>query len=103
MKRALVVIAAVPWLAMSSVGGIGQSVDRPAVGGTTPDRRPEAAPVIQETGMTEFGRTLALRGIAKPVPKNLNFLDDQGAWYTPFFYPGMTGPYDIRDLHGGGQ
>ncbi len=103
MKRALIVIAMGPWLVLTSVGVVAQNTDRPAVAGTTPDRRPEAAPVIQETGMTSYGRALALRGVSKPTPKNLNFLDDQGAWYTPFVHPGATAPYDIRALHGGSK
>ncbi|OYX43944.1 MAG: hypothetical protein B7Z02_07110 [Rhodobacterales bacterium 32-67-9] len=28
--------------------------------------------------------------------QQLKFLEDQGAWYTPFTRPGMTGPYKIR-------
>lgn len=43
----------------------------------------------------------ALTGVEPPYPASLRFLEDQGAWHTPFIHPGMTGPYDIRRWHGG--
>lgn len=43
----------------------------------------------------------ALTGGEPPYPASLRFLEDQGAWHTPFTHPGMTGPYDIRRWHGG--
>ncbi len=41
----------------------------------------------------------ALTGVERPYPYSLKFLEDQGAWYTPFNRPGMTGRYDIRHWH----
>lgn len=69
------------------------------IGGTEPDRRPEAAPVAREGGLDEAARAVALKGVTKPYPASLGFLNDQGGWYTPFSHPGMTGPYDIRGWH----
>lgn len=69
------------------------------IAGTQPDRRPDNAPVIQqfEKPGDWYGQTL--QGIEQPYPYSLRFLEDQGAWYTPFNHPGMTGRYDIRGLH----
>jgi hypothetical protein len=70
------------------------------VGGTTPDRRPEGAPRVTSFTKSKAWWTKARRGITKPYPKDLEFLEAQGAWFTPFDHPGMRGPYDIRGLHG---
>ena len=69
------------------------------VAGLAPYARPEGAPVEGSVRRTESWRAQALRGVSDPVPASLKFLDDQGAWYTPFDLPGMTGPYDIRGFH----
>ncbi|MEW5964650.1 MAG: hypothetical protein AB1749_13945 [Pseudomonadota bacterium] len=69
------------------------------IGGATPDRRPDGVPVIGAFALDRAARAKALSGVSKPYPASLGFLDDQGAWYTPFSHPGMTGPYDIRGLH----
>ncbi len=103
MKRALFVIAVVPLAFFVGSEVQAQSVIQPGIAGMTPDRRPEGAPVITETGMTMFGLAVALHGISEPIPKNLDFLDDQGAWFTPFIHPGMTGVYDIRKFHKSGS
>lgn len=70
-----------------------------AVSGVQPDRRPADAPVV--TGMAKDARWYrqALTGVDEPYPASLRFLEDQGAWYTPFTRPGMTGPYDLRGWH----
>ena len=39
-----------------------------------------------------------MRGITPP-PTGIDFLKYQGAWYTPFIHPNLTGRYDIRGLH----
>lgn len=69
------------------------------VAGLTPSQRPAAAPVI--TGMAKDAAWYqqALTGVTAPYPASLSFLEDQGAWFTPFVRPGMTGPYDIRHWH----
>jgi hypothetical protein len=68
------------------------------VAGLTPDRRPEAAPRITEFQRTPEWEARALRGIAQPAT-GTGFLQDQGAWHTPFIHPNMPGRYDIRGLH----
>jgi len=71
------------------------------IAGTTPDHRPEGAPVIHEVVKDEAWYDHALRGVEQPYPPSvLRFLEDQGDWYTPFTRPGMTGRYDIRGWHG---
>ncbi len=69
------------------------------IAGLTPDQRPAGAPVIKEMKKTPEWYAKALHGISEPYPYSLKFLEDQGAWYTPFIYPGMTTPYDIRGWH----
>ncbi len=69
------------------------------VGGAFPDRRPEGAPVIVEFVRDPAWYARALHGIPPPFPDSLRFLDDQGAWYTPFDRPGAPGRYDLRDWH----
>lgn len=69
------------------------------IGGTTPDRRPEGAPVLTTYEKSDAWFAAALTGISKPYPDSLNFLKDQGGWFTPFTRPGMTAPYDIRGWH----
>ena len=66
------------------------------IAGLTPYQRPAGAPVIKEFKKTKEWYVRALHGVSEPYPYSLHFLEDQGAWYTPFIYPGMTPPYDIR-------
>lgn len=78
----------------------GQAAEYP-VAGTQPDQRPLGAPTIEEVSEDPARRAEQLQGIEDPVPDAiLQFVDDQGHWYTPFGKPGMTGPYDIRGHHG---
>lgn len=67
------------------------------IAGTQPDRRPQDAPVITEG--TPRSTVRFFYGVAQPRPPSLSWSNDQGAWYTPFNQPGMTGPYDIRGWH----
>lgn len=69
---------------------------QPPVAGITPDRRPAGAPVVLAASAPA---PRGLRGIAEPLPAGLGFMASQGAWYTPFTRPGMTGPYDLRGWH----
>ena len=71
------------------------------IAGTTPDQRPAAAPTITDLTKDEGWYAAALRGVEAPFPASLRFLEDQGAWFSPFLHPGMTGPYDIRHWHSG--
>lgn len=75
--------------------------DEPAlyIAGLAPDHRPEQAPVITEMVKPPGWYAAALHGVSQPYPNSLKFLEDQGAWWTPFIHPGMTGPYDIRGWH----
>lgn len=66
------------------------------IAGTQPSERPAGAPVIREVRHSEEWYARALTGISRPYPSSLEFLEDQGHWYTPFDQPGMPGRYDIR-------
>ena len=92
-----ILVAAMTMLIVGTAGA--QSADSNGfVAGTTPDRRPEnapAAPPFTAVGLTPE----ALHGISGEIPASLSFLNNQGAWYTPFTRPGMTGRYDIRGWH----
>lgn len=69
------------------------------IAGMAPSERPAGAPVIDTFSQTPEWRSLALHGVIEPVPQSLSWLEDQGAWFTPFIHPGMTGPYDLRGWH----
>ena len=76
-----------------------QAVEKPGSGfvaGLAPHQRPEGAPAIKEFTSDPAWRARALTGASAPVPASLRFLDDQGAWYTPFNHPGGPGYYDLR-------
>ncbi len=77
------------------------SAETIVVAGLAPWERPAAAPVITEMAKGDDWYAHALTGVEPPYPASLRFLEDQGAWHTPFTRPGMTGPYDIRHWHGG--
>ena len=69
------------------------------IAGLTPDQRPAGAPVVKKIERTPGWYVSALQGVSEPYPYSLKFLENQGNWYTPFIYPGMPGPYDIRGWH----
>ena len=69
------------------------------IAGVDPSTRPAGAPVVTEYPKDGAWYQRALTGISQPYPSSLRFLEDQGAWFTPFIHPGMTGPYDIRGWH----
>lgn len=71
----------------------------PYIAGVHPDQRPPSAPKIETYTKGADWLAKATRGVEKPIPPSLKFLDDQGGWYTPFTRPGMTGRYDIRHWH----
>ena len=79
-------------------GSIVAAEQAPAVAGLLPFERPAGAPVISRFEGDEAWQKRALRGIDEPR-RGLQFLSDQGAWYTPFTQPNMPGRYDIRQLH----
>ena len=78
---------------------VAQESEPSFVSGLTPDRRPEGVPQITEVEKGGAWYQHALEGVESPYPASLRFLEDQGAWYTPFTHRGMTSPYDIRDMH----
>lgn len=69
------------------------------IAGLTPYQRPDGAPAIRTIAHDDAWRARALHGVVGPAPESLKWLHDQGAWYTPFNRPGMTGYYDIRGWH----
>lgn len=69
------------------------------ISGLEPDRRPAGAPSLNEYVKDAAWYCQALTGVSSPYPASLRFLEDQGAWHTPFVRPGMTGPYDLRHWH----
>lgn len=69
------------------------------IGGTTPSVRPARAPVIETFAMTREDEKTFFHGVSKPYPPSLMFVNKQGAWFTPFSHPGMSGKYDLRDWH----
>jgi len=81
-----------------AVGGVAFAQTPPFVAGIDPAVRPASAPVIAKFEKTPAWKAQALKGIAPPQT-GLRFLDDQGAWYTPFDRPNQKGPYDIRGLY----
>ncbi len=69
------------------------------VAGTTPSQRPAGAPHITTFEKSPQWYATARTGISDPLPPSLHFLENQGAWFTPFIHPGMAAPYDIRGWH----
>ena len=69
------------------------------VAGVNPAERPAGAPILTEFNKDRAWYDQALRGISRPYPASLRFLEYQGAWHTPFNRPGMPPPYDIRGWH----
>ena len=88
------------WMFVLSTAFSAVAVADYPIAGTTPWQRPEGAPVIewvQHKDRSWYEK--ALTGINTPYPRSLYFLDNQGNWYTPFVYPGMFAPYDLRGWH----
>jgi len=69
------------------------------IAGLDPTTRPANAPTISTDQHSAVWHTQALNGISVPIPESLDFLDDQGNWFTPFTRPGMVGLYDLRGWH----
>lgn len=70
------------------------------IAGLEPALRPAGAPTITTYPKDAAWYRHALTGVVPPYPTGLHFLENQGAWHSPFVRPGMTGPYDIRNWHG---
>lgn len=76
------------------------------IAGVRPDARPAGAPVISVFKPPADWQARMFHGISRPFPPGLDWVKDQGAWFTPFNRPGAMSPYDIRGWHkaaGGGQ
>lgn len=97
LRSAFVASLMMPWFAVPAIAA-GQAW----IAGTAPSVRPAEAPVLTAVEHDKAWLKRALAGVSKPVPPSLDFLKDQGGWYTPFTHPGMPGRYDIRDLHSTG-
>ena len=95
----LISLAGMAALTMTASAAPRYSPEHPFIAGVHPDRRPEGAPVLKAYPKDAAWYEQALHGISEPYPYSLKFLEDQGAWYTPFIHPGMTPPYDIRHWH----
>jgi hypothetical protein len=91
-----------PWLALATLmaagaGGTAAAADYSyPIAGLTPYERPVGAPVITQFDKDGTWYTQALHGVDRPYPSSLGFLENQGAWHTPFNRPGAPPPYDIR-------
>lgn len=97
MKPLVAILPLVALIGIAQTASVAAAGEPQVVGGVTPDRRPEGLPTV---GTFELDRKQALRGVTKPYPRSIeDWLDDQGAWFTPFSHPGMMGPYDIRNWH----
>jgi hypothetical protein len=94
-------LAATLFLASSDMTLAAEPAAASFVAGLAPHQRPQGAPTIREFVQDSSWRTRALTGVVTPVPASLAFLDNQGAWYTPFNRPGMPGYYDLRQWHDG--
>ena len=80
-----------------AAGAGGLAIAAP-VAGLSPFERPPGAPVIRKPMVSPERAARLTQGVDQPLPRGLEFLKDQGAWYTPFDHPGMAGPYDLRQL-----
>lgn len=70
------------------------------VAGLAPYERPQGAPILVKAPAASIRAKESLHGIVEPVPATITlFLKDQGAWYTPFSWPGAAPPYDLRAWH----
>ena len=72
--------------------------DEGFVAGLKPYERPEGAAKITAYQPGAARQAMAIKGVAEPRT-GIGFLKDQGAWYTPFDRPNLTGRYDIRGMH----
>lgn len=79
--------------------GTAHATDVEIIAGLTPHLRPTDAPRISNYEKSADWYRQSLTGLTAPYPASLRFLEDQGAWHTPFTRPGMTGRYDIRNWH----
>jgi len=96
MRAKTITIAVLLGIAVTGWGPSISAEGEYPIAGIQPSQRPQGAPVIETAQRTPEWYQHALTGVSRPYPYSLSFLEDQGNWYTPFNYPGMHGPYDIR-------
>jgi len=99
MKKAMAILVSFSFLLLACISTWAAEESHYPIAGEEPWRRPEGAPVIEWVRHDKAWYEKALTGIARPWPRSLYFLDNQGNWYTPFNHPGMLPPYDIRGWH----
>lgn len=75
-------------------------VEAAPIAGLTPYERPVGAPTIKAVTRTPEQAVKLTTGIAQALPPGIEWMKDQGAWYSPFTLPGMVGYYDVRGWHG---
>ena len=96
MIRSMMVSSAVAMLVTMSMPAHAD----PFIAGLQPDRRPAGAPSITTFKVSPELKAARLKGVSAPLPGNVEVIAMQGAWFSPMFRPGMTGPYDLREWHG---
>lgn len=67
------------------------------VAGLTPHERPQGAPSLRDDGHAK--PVARPHWIPSPPPPGLGFIEKPGAWYSPFFHPGVPAPYDVHGSH----
>ena len=92
----LTLLRHLPWLALLPLQALAAQVE---IAGLAPDRRPVSAPTITSAPVSNELKAHRLFGVVPPWPGNVERIAEQGNWYSPFFRPGMTGPYDLRGWH----
>lgn len=99
MRAKTIAAAVLVGVAVSGWGPVASAEGAFPIAGTQPSQRPQGAPVITAVERSPDWYRYALTGVSQPYPYSLQFLDNQGNWYTPFNHPGMYGRYDIRGWH----
>ncbi len=80
--------------------GLGGASAARYIAGVEPDKRRADIPVITQVKKDAAWQARALTGLSRPYPEHvLQFLKDQGNWFSPFLHPGMVDRYDIRKWH----
>lgn len=98
MKKCKIILS-LSFILLSSASQGQSSQKNMQIAGLLPDIRPINAPVIKNFVKTDGWYKQALKGVSDPYPASLKFLEDQGAWHTPFNRAGLKGPYDLRGWH----
>jgi hypothetical protein len=96
MKKPLYLVIGAILLNSSVFSGVHAEV---FIAGEFPSQRPAHAGVISSDTPSPAKYQRLLHGLSAPYPASFRWIEQQGAWYTPFSHPGMPGPYDIRNWH----